>query len=486
MTQMYQSLINGQWTSAAQNKTFKNLNPADTRDEVGDFADLGLPEMEAAAEAAAKAYPAWRSLGAPNRANLLEKAAKLLEARLEEVATALTREEGKTLMEARGETNRGIVILRYFAGEGLRPLGEVLPSANPKTLLFTSRVPLGPVSIITPWNFPVAIPLWKIAPALVFGNTVLFKPSPLTPLTAVLLGQIFNDAGFPAGVVNVLTTQGKDAAEVLVKHPAVRGLSFTGSVATGKHLAGIALERGIKYQLEMGGKNPLIVAEDADLDQAVELTVSGAMRSAGEKCTATSRTIVVKAVAAEFTKKLVERVKSLKMGPGTQADAYLGPVINEDARKKILGYVDMAKKEGAQLLAGGGIPQGESFAHGHYVEPTVFGGVQPDHHLAQEEVFGPVLAILEASDLAQAIQIANLVSFGLSASLCTRDLNAAMTYIDQIEAGLIRVNGETAGVEPHAPFGGMKQSSSYSREQGRAAMDFYTQVKTIYIDPAGK
>jgi aldehyde dehydrogenase (NAD+) len=482
----YQSFIDGKWVSASDGKTFANLNPADTRDEVGQFADLTVEDMNKACEAAGHALPAWRALGGPGRAAFLDKAARILESRVDEVAAALTREEGKTLMESGGETLRGVAILRFYAGEGSRAFGEVLGSANPKTLLYTNRTPIGVVSLITPWNFPIAIPLWKMAPALVFGNTVLYKPSPFTPLTAVLLGKVLEEAGFPAGVVSVLTTTRREAAEVLVKHPQVRGLSFTGSAATGHHLAGLASERSIKYQLEMGGKNPILVAADADLDQAVELTVAGSMRSAGEKCTATSRAIVVKPVLEAFTKKLVEKVKGLKVGPGTQADAYLGPVISEDSRKKILGYIETAKKEGAQVLTGGGAPADPALAHGHYVEPTVLANVKPTDRVACEEVFGPVLAVLPAEDLKDAVAIANGVSFGLSASLCTRDLNAALTYVDQIEAGLVRVNGETAGVEPHAPFGGMKQSSSYSREQGRAAMDFYTQVKTIYIDPAGK
>ncbi len=482
----YKCLIDGKWVGASDGKTFEDINPADTRDIVGTFPDLTKEDVTAAADAAARALTGWRALGPAKRAAILEKAAQILESRLEEVAQALTREEGKTLMESRGETARGVAILKFYAAEGQRAFGEVIPSANPKTLLFTNRVPLGVVSLITPWNFPVAIPMWKMAPALIFGNTVLLKPASFAPLTSILLGEVMAQAGIPAGVLNVLTTRRRDAGEVLVKHPAVRGLSFTGSSEAGRHLASLACQMGKKYQLEMGGKNPVIVAEDANLDQAAELTVSGAMRSAGEKCTATSRAIVVKSVAKEFTEKVVKRVQALKLGPGTDKDAYLGPLISEEARDSVLSYIEAGKKEGAKLLTGGGTPKDKALANGFYVEPTVFDHVNPTSRIAQEEIFGPVLAIIPAPGLPEAIAIANAVDFGLSASLFTRGLNSVLDYIDQIDAGLIRVNGETAGVEPHAPFGGMKGSSSYSREQGRAAMEFYTQIKTIYVDAAGK
>ena len=482
----YNCLVNGKWISSSDGKTFEDFNPADSRDIVGIFPDLAVQDVSAAVDAAAKALPGWRALGMAKRAQVLEKAAQVLEKRLEEVAQALTREEGKTLMESRGETARAVAILKFYAAEGSRPLGEVIPSANPKTLLYTTRVPLGVVSLITPWNFPVAIPMWKMAPALIFGNTVVLKPASLAPLTSILLGKVMEEAGVPPGVVNVVTTRRRDAGEVLVKHPEIKALSFTGSAETGRHLAKIACENGKKYQLEMGGKNPVIVAEDADLDQAAELTVSGTMRSAGEKCTATSRAIVVGRAHREFTGKVVTRVKALKLGPGTDPDSYLGPVISEEARQSILSLIEAGKKEGAKLLAGGSIPKGGQFAHGFYVEPTVFDEVSPKARIAREEIFGPVLAIIPAGTLAEAIAIANDVEYGLSASLFTKDLNSVLDYAEQIEAGLVRVNGETAGVEPHAPFGGMKGSSSYSREQGRAAMEFYTQIKTVYVDRAGK
>lgn len=479
----FQNFVNGQWTPAQTGATFERRNPADTRDKIGDFPDSGPADVQAAVDAARQALSAWRKLSGDARAQFLFKAADLLEKRKAEVAAALTREEGKSLPESAGETGRGVVLLRYYAGEGLRSGGDVLPSANPNTLLFTERVPLGVVGLITPWNFPIAIPLWKAAPALVYGNTVVLKPSELAPHTAHLLAEVLHEAGLPAGVFNLV--HGRAAGEHLVSANGLSGVSFTGSNATGKTIARTCVERGVKYQLEMGGKNPVVVLEDADLAQAAELTVQGAMKSAGEKCTATSRAIVVESVADEFAQRVAERVRGLKLGPGTDPGAYLGPVISEPARERVLGYVRGAKEQGAELVCGGDVPAGGDLAHGLYVSPTVFDKVHSGMTIAQEEVFGPVLSILRVRDLDHAITVANDVPYGLSASVFTRDIGQALRFAREVEAGLVRVNGETAGVEPQAPFGGMKASSSFSREQGQAAKDFYTQVKTISIDRAG-
>lgn len=484
MPETFQNYIRGEWQPAARREVYENHNPADRRDVIGFFAASTPEDVASACEAAAEALPAWRALAAPERGQYLAKAADVLQSRLEEVAQALTREEGKTLAEARGETARAVAILRYYAGEGLRPVGEVIPSFGARSFLFTTRVPLGVCVLITPWNFPIAVPAWKIAPALVYGNTVVFKPASLTPHTAVLLAQVFDEAGIPEGVFNLVTGSGALIGESLVCHPEVRGVSFTGSNSVGKRIAALAVERGVRYQLEMGGKNPILIAPDADLEQAVELTVRGAMLSCGQKCTATSRAIVCAPLVEAFTERVIRRVASLKQGPGTDESCFLGPVVSEEQRQKILEYIRVGQEEGARLLIGGGVPEGPQFAHGYYVQPTVFGDVSPKMRIAQEEIFGPVLAILPAKDLDEAIAIANDVRFGLSASLVTRNLNAALTYVDRIEAGLVRVNGETAGVEPQAPFGGMKESSSYSREQGRAAIEFFTQVKTVCIERA--
>ncbi len=481
---IFGNYIDGLWQPASESRTFEKRNPADARDLIGKVPESTATEVNAAVAAARSALTGWRSLSSDVRAQFIFKAADLLSRRQGEIAAALTREEGKSLAEANGETGRGVVILRYFAGEGLRPVGDVLPSLSPNTLLFTERVPLGVVGLITPWNFPVAIPLWKTAPALVYGNTVVLKPSEHSPLTGQLLAEVFAEAGFPAGVFN-LVQGGRETGEALVAANGLNGISFTGSVATGKTIARACVEQGKRYQLEMGGKNPVIVLGDANLERAVELTIQGAMKSAGEKCTATARAIVVEEVADEFTRRLVGRVRELEVGPGTDSLFYLGPLISASARDRALNYLEQAQREGARLLCGGAVdPARDDLAHGHYLTPAVLDRVKPDMAIAQEEVFGPVLVVLRVSDFEQALRVANDVAYGLSASIFTRNVDQAMRFAREIEAGLVRINGETAGVEPQAPFGGMKGSSSFSREQGQAAREFYTQVKTISLDRA--
>jgi len=482
MTPTFGNFIGDATAPGTSGETFTRANPADEHDVVGTYPDSDERDVNAAVTTARQALPAWRALSGDVRAQFLFKAADVLARRKDEVAAALTREEGKSLAEAAGETGRGVVLLRYFAGEGLRAGGAVIPSSNPRILFYTEQVPLGVVGLITPWNFPVAIPLWKAAPALIYGNTAVLKPSEMTPHTAQLLAEVFAEAGLPLGVFNVVQGRGATAGRALTAHRGVDGISFTGSAKTGKQIAAACVERGAKYQLEMGGKNPVIVLADADMAQAVELTVQGAMRSAGEKCTATARAIVVESVADEFTRRLVERINSLKIGPGTDPACYLGPVISADAKTRVLGYIDTAKNAGATVLTGGTAPTDPALARGHYILPTVITNVSPDSPIAQEEVFGPVLVVLRVPDFDTALAVANGVPYGLSASLFTRDLGAALRFAREMDAGLLRVNGETAGVEPQAPFGGMKASSSGGREQGQAAREFYTQTKTISLE----
>lgn len=476
--------IGGQWVPSSNGETREVRNPSNTDEVVGVVAWSTEKEIAAAAEAAQEALPAWKKLAGPARARILAKAAQILAGRLEEVATLLSREQGKPIGEARGEVQRGVDLLQYYAGEGWRSVGDVIPSASADTLMFTVREPLGVVSVITPWNFPVAIPLWKSAPALIYGNTVVLKPAADAPLTALTIAEVFAEAGMPPGVFNVVTGPGSKLGDALINHEAVKAVTFTGSNAVGSHIAQLAAARGIKYQLEMGGKNAAIVLADADLDKAADIVVSGAMRFAGQKCTATSRAIVERKVIDAFAEKVVERVRTLPVRPATDEEAYLGPVVNQSQREKILQYIETGKGEG-RLVAGGGTPQGELYAKGYFVEPTVFVDVLPDATIAQEEIFGPVLALIPAESPEHAIEIANGVRYGLSASLFTNDLTAALRYIREIEVGMVRVNAETAGVELQAPFGGYKASSSYSREQGRAAIEFFTQVKTVAIMPAG-
>ncbi len=411
-------------------------------------------------------------------AEILFAAAELLAQRSDEIGHELTREEGKTLAEGRGEARRAAAVLRFAAGEASRPLGSVYRSSQ-SSFVYAISEPLGVVTIITPWNFPIAIPAWKIAPALAHGNVVVWKPSDVTPLSAVRLVEALDDAGLPAGVLNLLTGFPDDIGDALVDDPRVAGISFTGSLPVGRAIQARALARGVKVQLELGGKNPVIVLADADLDLAVEQTVRGAMLSTGQKCTATSRALVVDAVADAFTERLVARVEALRVGDPLDPGTDVGPVVSAAQRERVASYLDIARTEGHRLATGGTLP---SIDDGHFVAPTLYLDVDPASRIGQEEIFGPVLATMRVASFDDAITIANRVRYGLSASLFTRDLQAAMAFAKRIEAGIVHVNSETPGAEPHAPFGGMKDSSSHSREQGDAARHFYTDTKTVYID----
>ena len=479
--QTYGNYIAGEWRPAASGETMENRNPADREEVVGLFASSGAADVDAAIAAAEEAYRSWRFSSPITRANILHKAANILESRIPEVGRELTREEGKTLKEGIGETTRAVQILRYFAGEAQQPSGEHYPSANPHTLLYTTREPLGVVAVVTPWNFPIAIPAWKIAPALAFGNTVVFKPASLTPLTAVRLVEALDEAGLPAGVLNLVTGSASNVGDPLVRDLRVLAITFTGSNETGAELRRSAAERGAKLQLELGGKNPAIVLADADLEHALGQVVAGAMMSTGQKCTATSRAIVDRRIVDRFTEMLADRIGGLKVGDPLDAETQIGPLIDERAAERVAGEVDAAKQAGAELVAGGERPGG--LERGAFLAPTLFAGVDPKSRLGQDELFGPVLGVIPVDSMEEAMSVANQVKFGLSASIFTRDLGQALTFAREIEAGIVHVNSETAGAEPQVPFGGMKGSSSYSREQGKASREFFTQVKTVYIDP---
>jgi aldehyde dehydrogenase (NAD+) len=372
------------------------------------------------------------------------------------------------------------MILRYFAGEAVREIGEVIPAQTAGSLQFTLREPLGVVALITPWNFPVAIPIWKTAPALAFGNVVVLKPSEVSPHSATLLAETAEKAGIPAGVFNIVLGAGPAVGKALVDAPDVRGVSFTGSAKVGAEVAVAAARRNIRYQTEMGGKNVAIVMPDADLTQAATLTAAGAMRYAGQKCTATSRVVVAREVEESFYKALKEQIGKLPLGPTGDASCANGPVISDASRSRITGALSQHKAKPFMTVD---VPKSDDYAHGYFMSPVVYRDVAVDSPLAREELFGPVLATFVARDADEAIQIANAAQYGLSASLFTRDIRAALKYIDRIEVGLVRVNGDTTGVDPHAPFGGTKSSSSGSREQGPAAREFYTEIKTVQINP---
>jgi alpha-ketoglutaric semialdehyde dehydrogenase len=476
---VYGQYINGEWVSGED--TFENRSPAKSSEVIGLFAKGTAQDAEAAIAAADEAAAEWGASSPITRANILYKASEILTARASEVGRDLTREEGKTLKEGIGETMRAAQILRYYAGEAQQPIGEHYPSVNPTTLLYTIREPLGVVGIITPWNFPIAIPAWKIAPALAFGNTVVFKPASATPLCAVHLVAALEEAGLPKGVLNLVIGSAGEVGDPIVKDDRVVAVSFTGSGDVGEGIRKITSERGAKVQLELGGKNPAIVLADADLDHAVTHVINGAMMSTGQKCTATSRAIVDRRIAGDLTARLEARIEALVVGDPLKDGTNIGPLIDAKAAERVAGEIERAQSEGVSLLTGGERP--ETLSDGHFVTPALFADVDPSSRLGQEELFGPVLGIIPVDDVDEAIAVANKVRYGLSASLFTRDLGRALQFVREIKAGIVHVNSETAGAEPQVPFGGYKASSSYSREQGKAAREFYTQMKTVYLDP---
>lgn len=479
--QVYGNYYNGAWYVPQKDAAQKSINPAHRNEVVGWLPKATSDDLDEAVQAAVNAKQAWRKLAGVERGNYLFKVANILEARLDEVAETMTREMGKTFPEAKGETARGVAILRYYAGEGMRKVGDVIPASDAEALMFTTRTPLGVVGVISPWNFPVAIPIWKIAPALIYGNTIVWKPATETGVTAAKIMECFHDAKIPAGVLNMVIGSGVTIGQGIAEHRQIDGVTFTGSNNVGKQVGQAALARGAKYQLEMGGKNPIIIANDADIDLAVEATISGGLKSTGQKCTATSKVIVEKGIYDEFKQKLVEKVEQLKVGDGMDATTWLGPCANENQHKTVLHYIEQGKKEGATLLVGGGVPTDESMQDGFFVQPTIFEHVTLDMKIAKEEIFGPFLALIKVDSFDEAIQAANDSEFGLSASIYTQNISRMISFIHDMEAGMVRVNAETAGVELQAPFGGMKQSSSHSREQGQAAIEFYTAIKTVYI-----
>ena len=482
MAERYQNYVNGAWVDATSGEVSTSTNPADLSDVVGEFQLSTSSDVDAAITTAHSVKESWRRTSSLARGGYLLKAASYLEANLEEYAQAVTRESGKAILESRGEVGRAVALLQYFGVEGSNPVGSVVPSVNPNILLYTNRMPLGVVTLITPWNFPLAIPIWKMAPALVYGNTIVLKPASATPHVATLIARMWEAVDLPDGVFNLITGSGATVGDELVTNSKVAAISFTGSTRIGMSIASQAAQRGKRYQLEMGGKNPVIVLPDADLEQAAEITVSGAMKYSGQKCTATSRAIVVGNIMEEFTNLVVEKTNALKIGPGADADSIIVPVIDQASKDNITSMIARGVADGGSVLAGGGVPRGSLFDNGTFVEPTIINNVAADAYVACEEIFGPVLSILPAGDAEDALNIANSVDYGLSAGIFTRALNSVLDFADRIESGVVKINGETAGLEPPVPFGGMKASSSGDREQGKAAIEFFTQTKTIYVD----
>ena len=479
----YQNFIGGEWVGNPHATKLETRNPADTREVVAEYPLATAAEARQSLAAAKAAFPAWAGTTAVARGRVLSKASVILESRKAALAGILTREEGKTLAEATGEVQRAVDIFRFFGGLSYTLGGQTLPHDLPGNLLYTRREPLGVVALITPWNFPVAIPAWKLAPALVAGNTVVIKPATPAPAMTLELAKALAEAGLPKGVLNVLIGAGREVGNELATSPVVAALSFTGSHAVGRQIHEQLAKRMARSQMEMGGKNPTIVLADADLDLAATLVVRAGFGLTGQACTATSRVIVERSVAAAFAEKLVGKARALKVGPGLAAGVDMGPAVNEAQLKTDLEYVDIAQSEGATLLCGGHrLTEGE-LAHGWFMEPTVFGDVTPAMRIAREEVFGPVIAVLAVEDFDEALAVANGVDVGLSASLITRDFKKALLYAERIEAGVVKVNQISTGLALQAPFGGVKQSSTDSfKEQGAGAVEFYSRLKTVYLD----
>jgi aldehyde dehydrogenase (NAD+) len=482
----YRNFIKGEWVESSSPKSVENINPANTEDRLGLVRLSTREEARSAVEAAAEAFRDWRATPAPARGRIVARAARLLEEDKENLATLLTREEGKTVSESRGELQRAINVTEFCAGESRRMNGETIPSELPSNFAYTIKQPHGVVAIVTPWNFPVAIPIWKLAPALVAGNTVVFKPATNTPATAARLVEIFAEAGLPKGVLNLILGSGSEAGDEIVSHRAVRAISFTGSNSVGVSLYEQAARRGVRVQCEMGGKNPVVVLEDADLGLAVESTAQGAFGSTGQRCTATSRAVVVDAVADEFVARIVERANSLRLGDGMNPETEVGPLVDASQFKTVLSYMDIGREDGAELVTGGGPADGANLRKGYFVKPTVFDRVTPEMRIAREEVFGPFLSVLRVKDFEEALQVANDSEYGLSSSIFTNDAARVFRFVEEIETGMTHINSPTTGGEAHVPFGGIKSTGVGAFEQGSTALDFYTELKVVYVDYTGR
>src|SRR5215510_3866949 len=482
----YRNFINGKWVESISARTASNINPANTDDVLGTVRQATREEARSAVEAAANAFRGWRSTPAPARGRIVAKAARLLEENKEELAQLLTHEEGKTIAESRGELQRSINVAEFCAGESRRMNGETIQSELPSNFAYTIKQPLGVVACVTPWNFPVAIPVWKIAPALVAGNTVVFKPATLTPATGVRIVELFAEAGIPPGVLNLIIGSGSEAGDAIINHPAVKAVSFTGSNQVGIRLYEEVSRRGAKVQCEMGGKNPVVIMEDADMELAVESTAQGAFFSTGQRCTATSRAVVINKIADEFVERIVKRAQSIRIGDGMNPQTEMGPSVDENQFKTVLEYLNIGREDGATLLCGGERAFGNGLDKGYFVKPTVFDHVTPDMRIAREEIFGPVLGVIRVKDFDEAMQVANDTEFGLSSSIFTNDGPTIFRFVDEIETGMTHVNSPTTGGEAHIPFGGIKGTGIGEREQGSTALDFYTELKVVYLDYTGR
>jgi alpha-ketoglutaric semialdehyde dehydrogenase len=477
----FNNYINGEWQESVSKKQFLSVNPANTEDIVGAFQASTEQDILAAIAAAQAAFPNWAKTSPSKRAAILNKAASILEENADQYAEELTREEGKHVTDAKNEVIRSAQTLRFYAVEGQTITGETYPNDDPDMKVSSEREPLGVVSVITPWNFPLSIPARKIAPALITGNTIVFKPSSDTPLIALRLVEALHQAGIPKGVINFVTGKASEVGDSLVTHPAIKAITFTGSTAAGEDIHKKS-SFTTRTQMELGGKNPLIVMDDADLELAATLTVNGGFSLTGQACTGTSRVIVLRNVREQFVEKLIEKTNALKVGNGFEEGVKIGPLANEKQLKNVLKYIEYGKEDGASLVYGGEQLTDGKFQQGYYVQPAIFTNVKPDHRIAKEEIFGPVVAVIEVDTYEEAIQVANDVEYGLAAAIVTDSLKIANKFTKDIQAGTVKVNRTTTGNLMNAPFGGLKNSSTSTfRESGRVGLEFFTQLKTVYI-----
>jgi aldehyde dehydrogenase (NAD+) len=486
MPKKFQNFINGKWVDSKSGATFENRNPADWEDVIGDFPKSSKEDVDIAVDAAKKAFDKWRLTPAPKRGEILKKVGDLLTDKKEIIAREMTREMGKVLVETRGDIQEGIDTAYYAASEGRRLFGHNAPSELPNKMNLSFRIPIGVAGIITPWNFPMAIPTWKIFPALVCGNTIVFKPASDTPKTATTLVEILSEAGIPEGVVNLVHGGGREVGISIVSHPDVDLISFTGSTSVGINISEIASKTLKRVSLELGGKNAQIVMDDANLQLALDGVLWGAFGTTGQRCTATSRLILHEKIHDVFVNLLIEKVEKLKVGNGLDITSEMGPCINEGQRDIVESYVKIGKDEGATLVTGGNKLTTGKYSKGWFFQPTIFTNVTPNMRLAQEEIFGPILSILKVKSLDESIEVLNNTPYGLSSSIYTQDINNSFKAIRDIKAGITYVNGPTIGAEAHMPFGGVKQTGNGHREGGWTVYDFFTEWKAVYVDFSGK
>ena len=486
MSKLFKNYINGKWKASSSGETFENVNPANHNEVLGRFQKSNKKDVNEAISAAENAQKQWRETPAPKRGEILFKVAELLQQQKESLAQDMTREMGKIISETRGDVQEAIDLTYYTAGEGRRLLGETVPSELKNKFCMSVRMPVGIVSAITPWNFPLAIPSWKLVPALVCGNTVVIKPATDTPLSVFNFVKIFEKAGLPPGVLNLVTGSGSEVGTPMTEHEKVKLVSFTGSTDTGSLIASSCARNMKQYSLEMGGKNAIIVMDDADLDLAVEGVIFGAFGTTGQRCTACSRVIVHKKIIKKFTDLLVARTKTLKLGDGLKAKTDVGPLINESQRTKVHNYVQIGSNEGAKLLIGGKHATGKDCKNGSFYQPTIFADVVPKMRIAQEEIFGPVVAIIPCNNFEQAVEIVNDSKFGLSSAIYTRDVNRAFKAIETLDTGITYINASTIGAEIQLPFGGTKGTGNGHREAGTTALEIFSEWKSVYVDYSGK